>query len=68
MKKFKKKFDYRNTGGAFVIGLEKLVVKAHGGSDELAFYNALNQLKLGIENNITTKLINYFSKLGDKNE
>lgn len=68
IKKFKEKFDYRNTGGAFVIGLEKLVVKAHGGSDELAFYNALNQLKLGIENNITTKLINYLSKLGDKNE
>ncbi|MBN0970512.1 phosphate acyltransferase PlsX [Mycoplasma phocoeninasale] len=55
-KKLKDRFDYRNTGGAFIVGLEKIVVKAHGGSDDLAFYNALNQIKLAIDKNIIEKL------------
>lgn len=62
LREFKQKFDYRNTGGAFIIGLEKIVVKAHGGSDELAFYNALNQIKIGIENNISTILNKKFKE------
>lgn len=49
LKKFKDKFDYRNVGGAYIIGLEKIVVKAHGGSDEIAFENALNQIKFLLE-------------------
>ncbi|AXE61040.1 phosphate acyltransferase PlsX [[Mycoplasma] phocae] len=55
-KKMKNRFDYRNTGGAFIVGLEKIVVKAHGGSDDLAFYNALNQIKLAIDKNLVEKL------------
>ncbi|ENY69389.1 Fatty acid/phospholipid synthesis protein [Metamycoplasma auris 15026] len=45
LKKMKDDFDYRNVGGAYIIGLNKVVVKAHGGSDEIAFENALNQIK-----------------------
>ena len=60
--KLKKKFDYRNTGGAFIVGLEKVIVKAHGRSDEIAFYNALNQIKIALENN---KLDSFN---GEKNE
>ncbi|PZW00553.1 phosphate acyltransferase PlsX [Metamycoplasma auris] len=45
LKKMKSNFDYRNVGGAYIIGLDKVVVKAHGGSDEIAFEGALNQIK-----------------------
>ncbi|AWX42554.1 glycerol-3-phosphate acyltransferase PlsX [Metamycoplasma cloacale] len=56
LKKFKNRFDYRNIGGAYVIGLKKIVVKAHGGSDERAFLGALNQVKNAIESSIIDKI------------
>jgi len=34
--------DYKNTGGALLIGVNGVVVKAHGNSDALAFYHALD--------------------------
>ncbi|AZZ65606.1 phosphate acyltransferase PlsX [Metamycoplasma phocicerebrale] len=51
LKKMKQRFDYRNVGGAYIVGLEKVVVKAHGSSDKIAFYNALNQIKNLLEKN-----------------
>ncbi|WP_369085819.1 phosphate acyltransferase PlsX [Metamycoplasma spumans] len=62
LKSFKNRFDYRNVGGAYIVGLDKVVVKAHGGSDELAFYNALNQIKIALENNVVEKLQTIFNK------
>ena len=41
--KLKKRFDYREIGGAPFLGLESLVVKAHGSSDALAIKNAIRQ-------------------------
>jgi len=41
--KLKKKFDYREVGGAPFLGLSALVVKAHGSSDALAIKNAIRQ-------------------------
>ena len=67
--KLKKKFDYRNTGGAFIVGLEKVIVKAHGRSDEIAFYNALNQIKIALENNVVNIIKNKLDSFnGGKNE
>lgn len=67
--KLKKKFDYRNTGGAFIVGLEKVIVKAHGRSDEIAFYNALNQIKIALENNVVDIIKNKLDLFnGGKNE
>lgn len=34
-------FDYKNTGGAILIGVNNVVVKAHGDSDPRGFYNAM---------------------------
>ncbi len=54
--------DYKNTGGAMLLGINGNVVKAHGSSDARAFYHALhvakklaekdivNEIKKGIEN------------------
>lgn len=67
--KLKKKFDYRNTGGAFIVGLEKVIVKAHGKSDEIAFYNALNQIKIALENNVVNIIKDKLDSFnGGKNE
>jgi len=39
----KKRFDYREVGGAPFLGLTSLVVKAHGSSDALAIKSAIRQ-------------------------
>lgn len=41
--KLKKRFDYREVGGAPFLGLNHLVIKAHGSSDALAIKNAIRQ-------------------------
>ena len=41
--RLKKRFDYREVGGAPFLGLTSLVVKAHGSSDALAIKNAIKQ-------------------------
>lgn len=43
MKDFKKKMDYKEFGGAPLMGVSKPVIKAHGSSDERAFKNAIRQ-------------------------
>lgn len=40
---FKKKLDYRETGGTALIGISKPVIKAHGSSDALAIKSAIRQ-------------------------
>lgn len=42
-KKLYKELDYNNYGGAMLIGVEKLAIKAHGSSDSHTFYSAICQ-------------------------
>ncbi|MBR2370859.1 MAG: phosphate acyltransferase PlsX [Clostridia bacterium] len=51
-KKFKKKFDSREHGGAPLLGISKPVIKAHGSSDAVAFKNAIGQAIFFAEHNI----------------
>lgn len=41
--KFKKKFDYKEYGGAAFLGVKGICIKAHGSSDAKAFKNAIRQ-------------------------
>ncbi|WP_297572334.1 phosphate acyltransferase PlsX [uncultured Deefgea sp.] len=43
MNRFKKRLDPRRFNGASFLGLRGIVVKSHGGADEIAFYWALAQ-------------------------
>ncbi|OYD26597.1 phosphate:acyl-[acyl carrier protein] acyltransferase [Mycoplasma testudineum] len=52
----KEVLDHRNVGGALIMGLESIVVKAHGSSDKKAWIGALNQVKMGLENNVIEKM------------
>lgn len=56
--KIKKKFDYKEQGGAIVIGVKKPVIKAHGSSDRLAFENAIRQAKIVVEKNVCVNIEN----------
>ncbi|WP_027334238.1 phosphate acyltransferase PlsX [Mycoplasma elephantis] len=48
--------DYRNVGAAWVMGVNKMAIKTHGSSDKKAFLGALNQIKIGLDNNIFNKI------------
>ena len=43
--KFKKKFDYSEYGGAFLLGIKKPSIKIHGSADENALYYAVQHAK-----------------------
>lgn len=55
---FKKKFDAKEHGGAPILGISKVVIKAHGSSDAKAFSNAIRQaitcVKQGVVDIIAT--------------
>lgn len=63
IKEFKKKVDYSEYGGAPLLGTAKPVIKAHGSSDEKAFYNAIRQAKLFTEANIIDTVTKEISQL-----
>ena len=52
LKAFKKQFDYKEYGGAMLLGVRMPVVKAHGSSDARAFRSAIKQALQGVNANI----------------
>ena len=52
----KEQLDYRNVGAAWILGVDGLVIKAHGSSDQKAYYGALNQIRIALEANALEKL------------
>lgn len=55
-KNFKKKFDYKEVGGAPFLGVEGICIKAHGSSDARAFKNAIRQAKVLYDNEVLIKI------------
>ena len=61
-----KKFaDYGEVGGAPLLGVQKPVIKAHGGSDAKAIKNAIRQAKLCVENDIIGKISEDLTKISE---
>ena len=52
IKALRRKMDYREYGGAPLLGVKKPVIKGHGASDEKAVYSAIIQAKKTVETNI----------------
>ncbi len=52
LKKFKKKLDADEHGGALMMGVQRPVIKAHGSSNAKAFKNAIRQAKLCVESGV----------------
>lgn len=63
LKSFKEKLDYREYGGAPLLGIKKPIIKAHGSSDALAFKNAIRQTKLFIEKDVNSQIIGEINKM-----
>ncbi len=61
LKGFKGKFDPAKVGGAPIIGLKGLAVKAHGNSNATAFYSGLKQCYDFVEKDITGAITEYFN-------
>ena len=62
MKNLSETMDYKSTGGAMLLGINGVVVKAHGNSDAYSFKNALRVAKemvaFGMVNKIKESLAN----------
>ena len=60
LKAFKKRLDPRLYNGASFLGLRGIVVKSHGGADEVAFYHAIHvaieEARSGVLRRITEQL------------
>jgi phosphate acyltransferase len=49
LKRFKRSLDASEIGGALLMGLDGVVIKAHGSSNDYAFYNGIRQAKEMVE-------------------
>ena len=56
MKEMSETMDYKSTGGAMLLGVNGVVVKAHGNSDAYSFKCAMNIVKKMAEANIVNKI------------
>jgi glycerol-3-phosphate acyltransferase PlsX len=63
LKMFKQKIDPRRYNGASFLGLQKIVVKSHGGADSFSFYHALVQARLEVLNNVPERIQSELAKL-----
>jgi glycerol-3-phosphate acyltransferase PlsX len=50
----KDKVDYRQYGGAPLLGLEGLVIISHGSSDAQAIYGAIKVAREAVKNNVVS--------------
>ena len=56
IKEMTETMDYKSTGGAMLLGVNGVVVKAHGNSDEYSFGCALEVAYKLVENNLINKI------------
>ena len=62
LKAFKKSLDASEIGGALVIGLNHVLIKAHGSSNDFAFFNAIRQAKEMVEKDVINTVGNILNK------
>ncbi len=60
--KVKKRMDYKEYGGALMLGINGGVIKAHGNSDERAMKNAILQARSFTEKNVVAEITERLAK------
>lgn len=65
LKDFKKRFDYTEYGGAPFLGVNGVLIKAHGSSDGKAIKNAVRQGIKFVENNVIEDIAKEITSLGE---
>lgn len=70
LKEFKKKMDYREYGGAPLLGINGVVIKAHGSSSAMSIYYAISQAQKFAETGVVDEIKKYMCRKGedDSNE
>ena len=68
LKSFKASIDPRMFNGASFIGLRGLVIKSHGGADQLSFKTAIQLAELEIKHNVTRNIIDKVAATLEKRE
>ena len=66
LKAFKSQMDYKEYGGAPLLGASKLVIKAHGSSDAKAIKNAIRQAMRCCENDVVGQIADAVQQLREK--
>lgn len=56
LRRFKKRLDSSEIGGAMIFGIKAPVIKAHGSSNELAIFNAIRQARRFVSNDVIKKV------------
>ena len=56
LKALRRRFDPRRYNGASMLGLRGIVIKSHGGADELAFANAIDVALLEVEKAVPDRI------------
>jgi len=54
--KLKKRMDYKEYGGASLLGISGVVIKAHGSSDAKAIFHAIRQAKACVEGKVVESI------------
>jgi glycerol-3-phosphate acyltransferase PlsX len=54
------KMDYTKHGGAVMLGVSGTVIKAHGSSNAVAFYNAVRQAVRFFESGVNERIVEEF--------
>lgn len=68
LKEFKQTMDYREYGGAPLLGTKKPVIKGHGSSDAKAAFSAIYQAKKFVETNVINDIVNNINCMEDKTD
>lgn len=63
MKEMKNRLDYKKLGGAPFLGIDRIIVKAHGSAKAETIYYTIKQVKTMIKNNLTARVKEELSKI-----
>ncbi|MCH5211253.1 MAG: phosphate acyltransferase PlsX [Oscillospiraceae bacterium] len=66
LNEFREAMDYREYGGAPLLGTKKPVIKGHGSSDAKAVFSAIRQAKKFVETNMINEIENNINVMEEK--
>jgi len=66
LKGLMKEWDYAEYGGALLLGIDGLIIKAHGSSDASAIKNAIKQAEIFVSKDVLSQIRNEIVMVEDK--
>lgn len=62
IKRFRHRFDHRRYNGASFLGLKGIVIKSHGGADDIAFANAIGIARKAVKEKVPDRIEEHLQK------